>query len=352
MPESPQSLNRPVWRLVGVPAAPGNEYAARNGSSGARVGRDVLHLAPSVQERHEVRAVSNRPLLRRDVRGRRRASSGRQGAGPAHRDDDGRRAAAPSAVGRARAPAHGDYVQRVRRQRRHGEDLSLRSRPPDRRGRRMERDRAGPQTADPRAEPVHRRHLPRSENRQGRRHPRRDHRHGEQLPETVHRHESARRRVVPHHGDGSRPRPRRADLRAGRQPALPFGRVVRPAEPRLDEAHVSAGVRVVADSSGRRLSQPAARHAGVDGRRERRVAARRRPDPRGSQLGLLRALLPGPADGGGAGRRARPRGVGRLRLDAHDERIRAGRRDLPADRRRLPGPEDLPAPIRCWACPD
>ena len=111
----------------------------------------------------------------------------------------------------------------------------------------------------------------------------------------------------------------------------------------VDEAHVSAGVRVVADSSGRRLSQPAARHAGVDGRRQRRVAARRRPDPRGSQLGLLRALLPGPADGGGAGRRARPRRVGRLRLDAHDERIRAGRRDLPADRRRLPGPEDLPA---------
>ena len=224
-------------------------------------------------ERHEVRALSNRPLLRRDVRGRLQASSGRQGAGPAHRDDDGRRAAAPAAVGRARAPAHGDHVQRLRRQRRHGADLSLRSRPPDRGGRRMERDRAGPQTADPRAEPVHRRHLPRSENRQGRRHPRRDHQVGEQLQETVRRHEPARWRVVPHHGDGSRPRPRRADLRAGRQPALPVRRVVRPAEPRLDEAHVSAGVRVVADSSGRRLPQPAARHAGVDVRR--RASSRR-----------------------------------------------------------------------------
>ncbi len=197
----------------------------------------------------------------------------------------------------------------------------------------MELDRAGPQTADPRAEPVHRRHLPRPEDRQGRRHPRRDHQHGQQLPETVHRHESARRRVVPHHGDGSRPRPRRTDLRAGRQPALPVRRVVRPAEPRRDEAHVSAGLRVVADSSGRRLSQPAARHAGVAVPRQRRVAARGRADPRDSQLGLLRAFLPGPADGRGARRGARPRRVGRLRLDAHDEGIRAGRRDLPADRR-------------------
>ena len=64
-------------------------------------------------------------------------------------------------------------------------------------------------------------------------------------------------------GHGSRPRPRRTDLRARRQPALPVRRVVRPAEPRRDEAHVSAGLRVVADSSGRRLSEPAARHAGV-----------------------------------------------------------------------------------------
>ena len=78
---------------------------------------------------------------------------------------------------------------------------------------------------------------------------------------------------------------------------------------------------VVADSSGRRLSQPAARPAGVAGPRQRRVAARGRTDPRDSQLGLLRAFLPGPADGCRARRGARPRRVGRLRLDAHDEGI-------------------------------
>ena len=89
-----------------------------------------------------------------------------------------------------------------------------------------------------------------------------------------------RRRVVPHHRDRSRPRSRRTDLRARRQPALPVGRLVRPAEPRGDEAHVSAGLRVVADSAGRRLSQPAARHAGIAGPRRRRVAARRRADAR------------------------------------------------------------------------
>ncbi|GAC1454759.1 MAG: hypothetical protein PVSMB1_03980 [Gemmatimonadaceae bacterium] len=36
-------------------------------------------------------------------------------------------------------------------------------------------------------------------------------------------------------------------------------------------------------------------------------------------------------------------GVGRLRLDEHDEGIRAGGCDLPANRRRFSGPEDLPA---------
>ena len=85
----------------------------------------------------------------------------------------------------------------------------------------------------------------------------------QQLPEAVRRPESARRRLVPHHRNRSRPRPRRPDLRPRGQPALPVRRVLRPAEPRRDEAHVSAGLRVVADSSGRRLSQPAARHAGV-----------------------------------------------------------------------------------------
>ena len=53
--------------------------------------------------------------------------------------------------------------------------------------------------------------------------------------------------------------------------------------------------------------------------------------PGSLQLRLLRALLPRPADGHRTGRRARP---GRRRwpgADAHDEGVRAGGRDLPAD---------------------
>ena len=55
----------------------------------------------------------------------------------------------------------------------------------------------------------------------------------------------------------------------------------------------------------------------------RRAAARGRPDDRGAdaghlQLGVLRAQLPGPADGRGAGRGAGPGRRQRLRLHAHD----------------------------------
>ena len=72
------------------------------------------------------------------------------------------------------------------------------------------------------------------------------------------------------------------------------------------------------------------------------VAARRRADAGHLQLGLLRALVPGPADGHRAGRRPRPRRVGRLRLHAHDEGLRARRRALSPHRRRLPRPEGVP----------
>ena len=69
----------------------------------------------------------------------------------------------------------------------------------------------------------------------------------------VRRHEAAARHLVPHHRHRSRPRPRRPDLRARRQPALPVRRVVRPPEPPGDEADVSAGLRGAADPAGRRL---------------------------------------------------------------------------------------------------
>ena len=182
--------------------------------------------------------------------------------------------------------------------------------------------------------------------------PANDHPFGEIVPQAMHRAESAARHLVPHHRHGSGARPRRTDLRAGRQPALSLGRVLRAGEPRGDEAHVSAGLRVVADSSGRRLSEPAARHAGVSlARPVVHHAARRAADAGHLQLGVLRALrflaqqmgvelVEGP----------RPRRVRRLRLDAHDQGLRARGRDLPPHRRRFPRPASVSAPTRCWAC--
>ena len=60
------------------------------------------------------------------------------------------------------------------------------------------------------------------------------------------------------------------------------------------------------------------------------------------QLGLLRARVPGAPDGHRAGRRARPRRPRQHRLHADDQGAAAGRRDLPARRRRLPRSAGVP----------
>ena len=90
------------------------------------------------------------------------------------------------------------------------------------------------------------------------------------------------------------------------------------------------------------LSRPAAGNLarGGAGRRER--ADRRRADAGHVQLRLLRARLPGAADGRRARRRAGPVRARRLRLHAHDAGAEAGGRDLPTRRRRLHRPADLP----------
>ena len=80
-----------------------------------------------------------------------------------------------------------------------------------------------------------------------------------------------------------------------------------------------------------------------------RLAARRRPaDDRAAHAGhlqqrLLRAQLPGPADGHRAGRGPRPRRRRRRGLHEDDPRSPPRRRDLPPHRRRLPRPARLPA---------
>ena len=64
--------------------------------------------------------------------------------------------------------------------------------------------------------------------------------------------------------------------------------------------------------------------------------------PGRAQLGLLRALVPGAAHGHRARRGRRPAVPRRRRLHAHDAGPAARRRDLPARRRRVPRPADLP----------
>ena len=73
---------------------------------------------------------------------------------------------------RAPPPPDRHHLQRLRRLGRHRADLPLRPDPAHRRGRGVGLDRARAQAAHPRAEPVHRRHLPRAEDPQGRGHPR------------------------------------------------------------------------------------------------------------------------------------------------------------------------------------
>ena len=103
--------------------------------------------------------------------------------------------------------------------------------------------RTGTQAAHPSAQPVHRRRLQRAEDHQRRRRARVADLLGQMPAGAVQRSEAAARHLVPHHGHRPGARQRRRVLRAGRQSALPVGRVVRAGKPRSDEADVSAGLR-------------------------------------------------------------------------------------------------------------
>jgi uncharacterized circularly permuted ATP-grasp superfamily protein len=83
---------------------------------------------------------------------------------------------------------------------------------------------------------------------------------------------------------------------------------------------VFEGLRV---RTGGRISEPAARHARVDGARRRHHQAGGGAAHAGDvQLGLLRAQLPGAEDGHPARRRARPGGRGPRGVDAHHQGLR------------------------------
>ena len=221
-------------------------------------------------------------------------------------------------------------------------------------GRRVGPPRGGPDPAGHRAQPVPRRPLRRRPGRdQGRDHP------------EVARHEQRR---VPARRPSASPVPHGARcLVAGID-------IVRDAEGTYrvleDNLRNPSGVSYVLENRAamtRVLPERVRRPPRAPGRPLRPVAAQRAPpgQPRGRrpradrrrahpgrlQLRLLRARLPRPPDGRGAGRGPRPRGRRPRRVDAHHPRAQAGRRDLPAHRRRVPRPGRVPARLRSSASP-
>ena len=239
----------------------------------------------------------------------RRRAAGRARARAVHRGAARRRAAAPPALGRARAAEHGHHVQRLRRRRRHREDLPVRPRPADRR-----RPPSGSTIERGLKQRIHALNL--------------------FIDDIYHEQQILKDGVVPRRRDRARPR-RSAQQCVGLNPPrgiwchITGTDLVRDRDGQIyvleDNLRCPSGVSYVlenrevmkrtfpqvfealADPAGRRLSRAGccdmlstSRRDGVES------AACRGADAGHLQLGLLRALVPRPADGRGAGRGPRP----------------------------------------------
>ena len=133
---------------------------------------------------------------------------------------------------------------------------------------------------------------------------------------------------------------------------VPSGRQLRAGEPGDLQAGVPGGVRPPTHRPGRLLHRGAVQDARLAGPGRRRQSERRRAHPGHLQLGVLRALVSRPADGGDSRRGQRSRRVGRRPcVHAHDRRPRARRRDLSPHRRPVPRPRGVPARFDCSAYP-
>ena len=144
------------------------------------------------------------------------------------------------------------------------------------------------------------------------------------------------------HRPRRQPRRQRQLLRARGQPARAQRRELHAREPQDDDAALSRAVQPAPGGAGGALSRPAARDPALGGAAGGERADRRRAHAGHVQQRLLRACLPGPADGHRAGRGPGPVRQGQLRLHADDAGPEAGRRDLPPGRRRLPRSARLP----------
>ena len=222
--------------------------------------------------------------------------------------------AALPACCRAPAAADGHHLQCLRRLRRHGADFSVRPDPAHRARREWERiERGLKQRIHALNEFIddiyHDQKILKDKVI-----PEEIIRSAAVLPPAVPWHQPAAARLVSHHRHRSGAARRRPDLRARGQSAGAVRRFLRAGEPRPDEAHVPAAsskacgsapwmiIRVSCWRLWRRLRRPA-----------RRQADRGAADARHVQLGLLRAQLPGAANGDSTGGRQRPDGAGRAR---------------------------------------
>ena len=164
---------------------------------------------------------------------------------------------------------------------------------------------------------------------------------GDERPESAARHLRAYRR---HRHRAGRSRHL---LRARGQCPHALRRLLHAGEPGDHAAAVSGTVRPPPRGAGRELSRRAAGDPEIGGARDRERRSDRRAAHAGRlQLRLLRALLPGRQARRRAGRRPRPLRQGRGRVHAHHRGAQARRRDLSADRRRLPRSARVPARFR------
>ena len=118
--------------------------------------------------------------------------------------------------------------------------------------------------------------------------------------------------------------------------------LLRDDQPPRDRRGAARDVRRAPDPAGRRLPAEAAHRAARRRAGRRHRPERRRAHPGRLQRRLLRARAARPHDGRRAGRGPRPRVPPRPRDDAHHAGPRAGARDLPPRRRRVPRPGALP----------
>ena len=223
---------------------------------------------------------------------------------------------------RRRLPSSGHHVHRLRQERRDRAHLPLRPHPAHHHRGGVAGRRARPDAAAHGAQPVPPGSLLR---RAG---PRRRHRASpprlqlQALPPRDAGRAGAARRLRRR----GRHRPRaaaRRDVRGARgQPARAERRELHAEQPAGDQAHFPDAVQSLRRAAGRSVRQSLL--ATLRGARASALArsARRAADAGHLQLGLLRAHLPGAADGHRAGRRPRPLRPRQRRLHADDRRAR------------------------------